>query len=125
MSAGRELTKCSRERILRALVSARIAKSASVFHRLIGALLIVHVLLIGAMAASPQLHEFVHSDADHPDHECAVTLFASGSGASTTPVIFTAAFFAVLLAVTSCDARLATSCFLPCRILVRGPPVLA
>lgn len=37
------------------------------------------VLAVVAMASSPHLHEEAHEDADHADHECAVTLFASGS----------------------------------------------
>jgi hypothetical protein len=36
------------------------------------------VLLLNAMAASPTLHEWFHSDAGHPGHQCAVTLFAHG-----------------------------------------------
>jgi hypothetical protein len=30
------------------------------------------------LAACPELHEWVHPDADHEDHDCAVTLFANG-----------------------------------------------
>jgi hypothetical protein len=41
-------------------------------------LLVGLVLLLDAMAAAPQLHEFFHHDADAPGHECAVTLFAHG-----------------------------------------------
>lgn len=40
----------------------------------IGGLLFALVL-----AAVPQLHAWVHPDSDAPDHECAVTLIASGS----------------------------------------------
>lgn len=43
--------------------------------------LLLAVMLVVAMAASPRLHEWLHHDADHADHECAVTLFASGSAA--------------------------------------------
>lgn len=38
----------------------------------------LHLLLICAAAASPALHEWMHADADHADHDCAITLFASG-----------------------------------------------
>lgn len=39
----------------------------------------LHLLLICAAAASPALHEWMHEDADHADHDCAITLFASGA----------------------------------------------
>lgn len=41
--------------------------------------LVVHLLLILAAAVGPGLHEEVHEDAQHADHECAITLFASGT----------------------------------------------
>lgn len=47
----------------------------------VAGLLVAAVLAVVAMAASPRLHEEAHEDADHADHECAVTLFASGSAA--------------------------------------------
>ena len=37
-----------------------------------------------AMAASETLHKFIHTDADQPGHECAVTLFAHGQVETTT-----------------------------------------
>ena len=39
----------------------------------------LHLLLICAAAASPALHEWMHADAEHADHDCAITLFASGA----------------------------------------------
>ena len=49
----------------------------------------------GLLAASPQLHAALHSDADHQDHTCAVTLFshgvetaAIGTGLSAAPALF-------------------------------------
>jgi hypothetical protein len=42
------------------------------------ALLIVQLLIVMAMAVSPQLHKWVHHHADADDHECAVTLFMYG-----------------------------------------------
>ena len=65
----------------------------SLFHRLTAAFGVVLVLLLNVLAASPELHAWVHGPAvaaqhnghDHApvgdsDHECAVTLFASGVG---------------------------------------------
>ena len=48
------------------------------------------VLLLNAMAASPTLHEWFHSDAGNAQHQCAVTLFAHGqvdSAAADVPVL--------------------------------------
>jgi hypothetical protein len=45
---------------------------------LTGGWLVGLLLLLNAMAASPELHEFFHADAGKADHECAVTLFAHG-----------------------------------------------
>ncbi len=42
------------------------------------ALLMVQLLIVMAMAVSPQLHEWAHHDAGADDHECAVTLFMYG-----------------------------------------------
>jgi hypothetical protein len=56
-------------------------------------LLVGIVLLLDAMAASPALHELIHKDADSPDHQCAVTLFAHGQVDSTVvevaPIVLT------------------------------------
>ena len=40
--------------------------------------LILALLWLLTLAASPTLHELVHPDADHEDHDCAVTVFLSG-----------------------------------------------
>jgi hypothetical protein len=48
-------------------------------------------LLVGAifwaliLAVCPELHQWIHPDADHEDHDCAVTLF-SNSGIDFTAV---------------------------------------
>jgi hypothetical protein len=44
----------------------------------LGSLLVGCVLLLNALAASPTLHEWVHTDAGQTEHQCAVTLFAHG-----------------------------------------------
>ena len=40
--------------------------------------LVPALLWLLTLAASPSLHELVHPDADHEDHDCAVTAFLSG-----------------------------------------------
>jgi hypothetical protein len=59
----------------------------------IASLLAGLVLLLGAMAACPALHELIHHDADKPGHECAVTLF--GHGQVDAPVVAVAAVIPV------------------------------
>lgn len=49
--------------------------------------LLLAVMVVVAMAASPRLHEGVHHDADRAGHECAVTLFASGAWHDAAPVL--------------------------------------
>ena len=79
-------------------------RQPSSFHRITAVLGVALVLLLSVLAASPELHAWVHgpqeaaqhTGPDHApvgdaDHECAVTLFASG-------VSLLLAFFLVLLA---------------------------
>lgn len=40
--------------------------------------LIVSIFWVLTLSVCPELHEWVHPDADHEDHDCAVTLFANG-----------------------------------------------
>ncbi|MDR3377081.1 MAG: hypothetical protein P4M10_00225 [Verrucomicrobiae bacterium] len=50
------------------------------------------VLFLNALAASPSLHERLHSDAGQASHQCAATLFAHGLvDASTVAVAVVAA----------------------------------
>jgi hypothetical protein len=56
----------------------RLCADRSFLFRLIAAVTLAHFLLGLAMAASPQLHEFIHHDADGIDHVCAATLVATG-----------------------------------------------
>lgn len=74
-------------------------KTGSAARNALGVLLCALVLLLSALAASPSFHQWLHHDADNPDHECAVTLFSSGhvNAASLVPVaVVVIVFFAVL-----------------------------
>ena len=42
------------------------------------------VWALGLLAVSPELHAALHTDADHADHACAITLFSHGVDNSTT-----------------------------------------
>ena len=45
------------------------------------------VLLVAILAASPELHRLIHADAEHSDHECAVTLFLHGVEAASVALV--------------------------------------
>lgn len=48
------------------------------------------VLLVAAMAVSPELHHKIHGDSDAPNHQCAATMFAHGlvdSASADLPVV--------------------------------------
>lgn len=45
---------------------------------LIGILSVLLVLLLNLLAASPSLHELIHTDADKAGHQCAVMVFVHG-----------------------------------------------
>ncbi len=34
--------------------------------------------MLAVFAASPAAHQWLHADADHQDHECAITLYTQG-----------------------------------------------
>lgn len=38
------------------------------------------------LSAAPALHEHLHSDAGHPQHECAITIVATGIEAGDAPL---------------------------------------
>ena len=46
--------------------------------RAVALFLVLSVWMLGLLAASPQLHAALHTDADQADHTCAVTLFSHG-----------------------------------------------
>lgn len=49
------------------------------FPRAISFAVILHLLVVLWMAASPALHAAAHPDASEPEHACCVTLFEAGS----------------------------------------------
>jgi len=81
------------------------------------------VWMMGLLAASPQLHAALHSDADQSDHSCAVTLFSHGCDGglgsvclACAPILFVACENAVqpVLPVADVPYRLPPG---------RGPPL--
>jgi hypothetical protein len=91
------------------------------------AVLFLAVLAIVAMAASPALHEEAHHDADHADHECAVTLFASGSAADqvVTPQVLAGVFLPWVETLREEHAQEVFLARVEGRICERAPPLSA
>ena len=54
------------------------------------------VWVMGLLAASPQLHAALHSEANHQDHTCAITLFSHGVEEVTGPAELTVSPLAAL-----------------------------
>lgn len=88
--------------------------------------LVLLALLAGvqAMVISERLHEHVHADAQHADHQCAVTLFSSGTVDTAASAV----------TVPAPEAALVVFLSLPQPVLVaaehrlppgRAPPVLS
>ncbi len=65
------------------------------------------VLVLGAFAASPSLHQRLHTDSIHPDHFCIICALAGGqlNVAETTPVAAIACVF-LSCGVLAAEARL-------------------
>jgi hypothetical protein len=55
------------------------ARSINCARALVAALVSAGFLWTVALSASPQLHQRVHKDANRVEHNCAVTMIASGS----------------------------------------------
>jgi hypothetical protein len=43
--------------------------------------------MLAILAASPEAHHWLHADADHGDHECAITLYAQGVTSTVVGVV--------------------------------------
>ena len=62
------------------------SQTPGAFTKACALLLAVTVILLAVLAVCPAAHEWFHHDADHSDHECAVTLFAHGVTTAITGV---------------------------------------
>ena len=51
-------------------------------------LLIANLLVAVALTASPKLHELLHHDADHGEHQCVVTVMLSGGSDDSPSQVF-------------------------------------
>lgn len=90
-------------------------------------LLIANLLVVVALAASPQLHQLLHHDADQSNHECAVTMMVSGgSDGSSVPQVLEAS---VILPVVfdfllETHLRDVAPLFLSAHIFEHAPPLV-
>ena len=80
-----------------------------------------------ALAASPQLHVRFHADAGAPDHECVVTLIATGKceQADAPPVLVAPEPAIVFEKVPSLAPVWVAAPFLGARIFEHAPPALS
>jgi hypothetical protein len=95
------------------------------FQRFLVAVLLAHLLAIVAMAASPELHEWMHPDAHDDDHDCAVMLFVGGGAATVAVVVLIVGVMqgGGSQVVPRCDW--VEGLFRVLRILEHAPPVAA
>ncbi len=78
-----------------------------------------------ALAASPHLHEQIHSNARHADHECAVTMMLRGGcDNAPPPKLGVALFRSDPVAILALEVERAVSSETGSRLRSRGPPAL-
>jgi hypothetical protein len=101
-------------------------RSVSAAHRLVALALIIGIFWVLTLSASPQIHEWIHPDADHEDHDCAVTLFLWGGlvHSQLPPSLFAGPLFTFLRHSTSLPPEILATLFAGQRISERGPPGL-
>ena len=75
----------------------------------LGGLLVLLLLLLSALSASPTLHQKLHADAGATDHSCVITLFAKGQITPAPAALILAAFVSLAGAI----ALLAETLLLP------------
>ena len=89
---------------------------------LVGALM-AGLLLAAALAASPQLHAWLHHGGEQPEHVCLATTLQAGGLEEILAVIMAVDPMAEIVATAPLrDAEEAESFFLSCRVLEHAPP---
>lgn len=96
-------------------------------HALVAGGLLSAFLLALGLAASPQLHARVHADAGSPNHECAVTLIASGKceQADAPPALAAPELAIVFEKIPALASVWVAAPFLGARIFEHAPPALS
>jgi len=92
--------------------------------RLVAATLTIGIFWVLTLSASPQIHEWVHPDADHEDHECAVTLFSGGGCLPTSapPTLVQAPAYTFRFIAPAEQAKILPPMFAGQQVSERGPP---
>ena len=84
------------------------------------------LLLATLMSASPELHKYLHHDADDEDHECLATvLLHSGCEGAPEAVFAVHRVLEPSFLVLKPEPISVGSFFLKCSILEHAPPVLS
>lgn len=92
---------------------------------LVSAVLAGFVLAL-ALAASPELHERIHHDADQEEHQCLATTIGGGGCEDALVAPMLVGFVAVFSATVPAEySRAAGSLFLSCRVLEHAPPLVS
>ena len=92
----------------------------------IGGAVLAGLLLALLMAASPELHERWHHDADGPEHVCLATTLAANGCDDAAPAPVLSAFIAMLLEVApSLHSQRSGSLFLAGCVLEHAPPFIS
>lgn len=96
------------------------------FPRAIGFAVILHLLAVLWMAASPALHAAAHPDASEPEHECCVTLFEAGTfnGPAMLAVFFVRVTQPVIEHIRPANVQVG-EIFLVLGVLEHAPPATA
>jgi drug/metabolite transporter (DMT)-like permease len=91
-----------------------------------GALLVVAIFWALTLSVSSQLHELVHPDADHEDHDCAVTLFLGGGllHSPVLPSLVAVPLFTFLRHAPVPPPDISAALFAGQSVFERGPPAL-
>ena len=92
----------------------------------IAAILMSAIFWALTLTVSPQIHELIHPDASHEDHDCAVTLFLGGGlvHSPMLPSLVAGPLFTFLKHTPSPPPDIFAALFAGQRVFERGPPVL-
>ena len=77
------------------------------------------------LSAAPALHEHLHSDAGHPQHECAIAIVESGVATADEPLSTAAPSATLFSAVSVLHPVWVPSSFLGACVFEHAPPALS
>jgi len=105
---------------------SRFARSRNYGRAFVAAFVSAAFLCALALSASPQLHQRVHSDANRVEHNCAVTMIASGSydHAAHAPLVSAPVSAVQFSKIPALIPRWVQSPFLGARIFEHAPPAV-